>query len=156
MRAIVFFACAVVVLACGPHSPGGAGSAAARHDVDAALAHYMLLLRTAPPDSTVAFYTSDGQLLEPGLALSGPAAIKAFLDPLAQTMTVSEATARSEATEVFGDTVAVQWGSYHETAGPKGAPPSSSDGRFVAEWRRTPAGWRIARFLVQPNPPPRP
>ena len=101
MRAIILSAWAILATGCGPHSPGAAGNDAARHEVDVALEHYMLVLRTAPPGSTVALYTADGQLLEPGLALAGPAAIKAFLDPLAQTMTVNEATARSEATEVF-------------------------------------------------------
>ena len=125
--------------------------------VEAALARYMSLLKTAPPESTAAFYTADGQLLEPGMApLTGPAAIRAFLEPIARTVTVHEATATADRTEVFGDSVAIQWGTYHQVAGPNGSPPSTYDGRFVIEWRRTPAAWRIARFLVQPSPPPHP
>jgi ketosteroid isomerase-like protein len=124
--------------------------------VDAALAHYMMLLKSAPPESTAAFYTADGQLLEPGMnPLTGPAAIRAFLEPIARAVTVHEAVATPEATEVYGDSVGYQWGTYHQVAGPKDAPPSTYDGRFVIKWRSTPAGWRIVRFLVQPNPPPR-
>lgn len=125
--------------------------------LDDALAHYMALLKSAPPESTAAFYTPDGQLLEPGMApLTGPAAIRAFLEPMARTVTVSEAAATPDATEVYGDSAGYQWGSYHQVAGPTGTPPATYDGRFVIEWRRTQAGWRIVRFLVQPNPPPRP
>jgi ketosteroid isomerase-like protein len=125
--------------------------------LDDALAHYMALLRSAPPESTAAFYVTDGQLLEPGMApLTGPAAIRAFLEPIARTTTVSEATATPDATEVYGDSTGYQWGRYHQVAGPAGSPPATYDGRFVVEWRKTPTGWRIARFLVQPNPPPRP
>jgi ketosteroid isomerase-like protein len=143
-------------LACAPALQTPAQSDTARNEVVAALNRYMLLLRTAPPDSTAAFFTSDGQLLDPGMApLVGPAAIKAFLEPIARTFTVSEATAHAEATEVYGDSAAYQWGTYHQAAGPNGAPPTNYDGRFVVSWRRTAAGWRIARFLVQPNPPPR-
>ena len=124
--------------------------------VDAALAHYMVLLKSAPPESTAAFYTADGQLLEPGMnPLTGPAAIRAFLEPIARTVVVHEAVATPEATEVYGDSVGYQWGTYHQVAGPKDAPPSTYDGRFVIKWRSTPDGWRIVRFLVQPNPPPR-
>lgn len=125
-------------------------------DLDAALARYMTLLKSAPPESTAAFYTTDGQLLEPGMApLTGPQAIQAFLEPLARTITVHEATASAEATEVYGDSVGYQWGRYHQVAGPAGSPPATYDGRFIIEWRRTRAGWRIARFLVQPDPAPR-
>jgi len=131
------------------------GDAQARA-VDDALAHYMVLLKSSPPDSTAAFYTADGQLLEPGMApLTGPAAIRAFLEPIVRTVTVSEATATPEATEVYGDSTGYQWGRYHQVAGPTGTPPTTYEGRFVVEWRKTPAGWRIVRFLVQPNPPPR-
>lgn len=131
--------------------------AAQSRALDEALAHYMTLLKSAPPESTAAFYTSDGQLLEPGMApLTGPAAIRAFLEPIARTVTVHEATAAADRTEVFGDSVGYQWGRYHQVAGPRDAAPSTYDGRFVIEWRNTSAGWRIQRFLVQPNPPPRP
>jgi ketosteroid isomerase-like protein len=123
--------------------------------VDAALAHYMMLLKSAPPESTAAFYTADGQLLEPGMnPLTGPAAIRAFLEPIARTVTVHEAVATPAVTEVYGDSIGYQWGTYHQVAGPKDAPPSTYDGRFVIKWRSTPTGWRIVRFLVQPNPPP--
>jgi ketosteroid isomerase-like protein len=123
--------------------------------VDAALAHYMVLLKSAPPESTAAFYTADGQLLEPGMnPLTGPAAIRAFLEPIARTVTVHEAVATPAVTEVYGDSIGYQWGTYHQVAGPKDAPPSTYDGRFVIKWRSTPTGWRIVRFLVQPNPPP--
>lgn len=124
--------------------------------LDSALAHYMTLLKSAPPESTAALYTTDGQLLEPGMApLTGPVAIRAFLEPIARTVTVSAASATPEATDVYGDSVGYQWGSYHQVAGPTGAPPATYDGRFVIQWRHTRAGWRIVRFLVQPNPPPR-
>lgn len=129
---------------------------AQRAALDAALAHYMTLLKSAPPESTAAFYLPDGQLLEPGMnPLTGPAAIQAFLEPIARTITVHEAVATPEATEVYGDSVGYQWSTYHQVAGPKDAAPATYDGRFVIEWHFTPAGWRIARFLVQPNPPPR-
>lgn len=145
-------ALAVFSLACAP-APARDDT---RAEVNAALNRYMLLLRTAPPDSTAAFFTSDGQLLDPGMApLIGPAAIRAFLEPIARAFTVSEATAHPEATEVYGDSAAYQWGTYHQAAGPNGSPPANYDGRFVVSWRRTAAGWRIARFLVQPNPPSR-
>ena len=74
--------------------------------LDAALARYMALLKSAPPESTAAFYTADGQLLEPGMApLTGPTAIRAFLEPIARTVTVHEATAAPDVTQVFGDSI---------------------------------------------------
>jgi uncharacterized protein (TIGR02246 family) len=136
-----------------------ASDAAARREVEAAMQQYTTLLRTGPPDAVAALFTADGELLEPGMdALKGPAAIRAFLEPLVAAYEVQAASSETEAVEVFGKT-AYQWGTYKQTVATKSkaavAPhPVDYRGRYVASWRREPDGhWRLARMLVQPFPP---
>ena len=70
---------------------------------------YTLFTRTGPPDSSAALFTADGELLEPGMRpLEGPEAIRAFLAPLWQMVTVRKAVTTTDAIEVHGD-VAYQW-----------------------------------------------
>ena len=134
--------------------PAPADSPAAGQ-IEAAMQRYTLFTRTGPPDSSAALFTADGELLEPGMRpLQGPEAIRAFLAPLWQMVTVRKAVTTTDAIEVHGD-VAYQWGAYDQVVAVRDQPPADYHGRLVAEWRREPDGhWRIRRLLVQPSPPP--
>jgi len=147
-------AAALGLAACSCLAAPPPASDAARHDVEAAMQQYTALLKTGPVDAQVAFFTQDGELLQPGMApLHGRDAIKAFLAPLVAAFEVQSATSTSDAVEVYGD-AAYQWGTYTQHAGERGKPGAEYTGRYVASWRREADGhWRIARFLVQPFPP---
>lgn len=133
-------------------APAGAEDAA-RREVEAAMHRYADLLVTGTAQEVAAAYTSDGELLEAGMdALHGPAAIRAFLEPLAAQFEVEEAAMDTDSVDVFG-AVAYQWGRYHQRAAEHEKPAQEYRGRYVAKWQRDTGGtWRIARLLMQPFP----
>jgi ketosteroid isomerase-like protein len=117
--------------------PAPADSPASRQ-VEAAMQRYTLFTGTGPPDSSAALFTADGELLEPGMRpLEGPEAIRAFLAPLWQMVTVRKAVTTTDAIEVHGD-VAYQWGACDQVVAVRDQPPANYHGRLVAEWRRKP------------------
>ncbi len=122
----------------------------AKPAIDAALARYVDSVRNSQPDATVACFTEDGEMLQPGGdVLHGRAAIRAFLEPLAARYEVESATMEADSLDVVGE-LAVQIGRYAERAGERGGPASDYRGRFAFVWRRERDGaWRIARALVQ-------
>lgn len=126
---------------------------AARAAVQAAQDHYIAMLKRVNSDSVTMMYTEDGELLEPGMkALSGRAAIHAFLAPFDGKTVVDTVISRTDAIEVHGST-SYLWGSYHQVARMPPQPAGTYDGRFVAKWRLEPDGqWRLARLLMQPGP----
>jgi len=122
-----------------------------RQAVEAAMRLYAEHLRTGPVEATVASFTAQGQLLQPGMApLRGREAIRAFLAPLADQFAVKSVEMATESLDVRG-AVAYQWGTYRQEAGPKAGPFASYSGRYVAEWRHEADGqWRIERLMMQP------
>ena len=110
-------------------------------------------LRDAPPDSVAAFYTADGELAISGLApMRGPAAIRAFLAPLAAAMEVDSVAVTTDDLVMHADTAAEQRGLYVQVAGPHGQPHSAHSGHYEAAWRRRDGRWRLARMAMQPDP----
>lgn len=132
---------------------GAVPDAAARDAVQAAQDHYIALIKRVNSDSLASLYTTDGELLEPGMAaLNGREAIRAFLAPFDGKTVVDTVYSRTEALEVHG-TVGYLWGSYHQVARMPPQPAGTYDGRFVAKWQLEPDGhWRLARLLMQPGP----
>ena len=125
-------------------------------EIEAALRHYAYAVRALPADSVAACYAPTGQLLLPGLApVAGRAAIRDLLAPMLATVTVDSTTMTSE---LIGgsSTVASQWGTYRQVAGPKDGPHDLHVGRFSALWgyfaheRR----WLLYRLMMQPMPTP--
>src|SRR5262245_20855406 len=144
-----------VVLAGGlwPLPPAPPAAAPAK-DIEAATQRYARLQQAKDAAGLAAFYTADGELLEPGLeALKGPAAIREFLESFTDVK-IESAAMTSEHVDVWTDD-ALQWGSYTQRAVLPGKPAASFSGRFVAQWRRQPGGkWLIRRLLLQPSLPP--
>ncbi|HVC19786.1 MAG TPA: DUF4440 domain-containing protein [Vicinamibacterales bacterium] len=129
---------------------------AARQAIQAAMQRYAELGRTGPVAATVAMFTADGELLEPGMPpIQGRPAIQSFLAPLAAKFTVESEVMTTDALDIYGS-AAYQWGTYQQTAGPIGQPGDTYAGRYVAEWRHEPGGqWRLRRLMMQPVQAPR-
>lgn len=136
--------------AAAPNPAKPAGDA--RHDVDAALREYARLLKATDAAGLAACYTTDGELLNPGMeALKGREAIRAFLASFGE-IRIESATMTPDATEVYDDQ-AFQWGSYSQRVAEPGKPAADHGGRFAAQWSRQADGrWLIRRLLTQPSP----
>jgi len=121
-----------------------------RGEVEAALREYARLQKLTDAAGLSAFYTPDGELLEPGMeSLRGPAAVRKFLESFTGVR-VESASMDPEATEVCGS-LAVQWGNYAQRVTVPGQPVGEYRGRFVVQWSRQPSGrWLIRRLLTQP------
>ena len=150
------FGAMVVSCSCNSAHPSIAPSvddAAAKSEVEAAMQHYTALLRSGPPSATAAMFTADGELIEPGMdALTGPGAIRNFLEPVMAAVTVESASTKTDSIEVHGRT-AEQWGTYEQRIAEHGKEARDYRGRYVVDWRRDTDGqWRIRRFIVQPTP----
>jgi uncharacterized protein (TIGR02246 family) len=122
--------------------------------VEQAMHGYAAALKDGKPEEVAAWYTKDGELLLPGLAaLRGPEAIRGFLAPLVSAVEVESVAVTTDLVEVHGDSADL-WGTYHQVAGEKGKPKQAYDGRYAALWHHEPDGkWRLARLMMQPNPP---
>jgi uncharacterized protein (TIGR02246 family) len=133
-----------------PASTGTGGDA--RHDVESALQEYSRLLKAADAAALAAFYTTDGELLDPGMdALKGPEAIRRFLASFGEVR-IESASMTPDVTEVYGDQ-AFQWGTYAQRVVVPGKPAADYSGRFVAQWSHgTDGRWLIRRLLTQPSP----
>ena len=114
---------------------------------------YAKTLRVGTPDEVAACYTTDGELLLPGLdSLHGREAIRSFLAPLADATEVESVDVETQLLEVHGRS-ASQWGIYHQVAGEKGKPKQQYRGRYSALWHREANGrWRLLRLMMQPLP----
>ena len=120
--------------------------------VDAAAAAYAEALKSGTPKDVAAFFAEDGELQLPGMdAVRGPAAIDAFIAPMAAAGVVDACTMQSDLTTVSGDTAA-QFGHYAQTGGERGKEHHTYTGRFAALWRWEGGRWRIVRLLMQPKP----
>jgi ketosteroid isomerase-like protein len=120
--------------------------------VEGASARYAEALKSGTPNDVAAFFAADGELQLPGLdALHGPAAIEAFLAPMASSVVVDICTMQSDLTTVSGRT-ATEFGHYTQTAGERGKDHRTYTGRFAALWRWDGGRWRIVRLLMQPKP----
>jgi ketosteroid isomerase-like protein len=119
--------------------------------VDDAATKYAQALESGTPDDVSAFFAADGELQLPGMeALHGPAAIKAFLAPMAATIVVDDATMTSDLTSTTGG-MATQFGHYTQTAGERGKEHRQYSGRFAALWRWNGEQWKIVRLMMQPK-----
>jgi len=122
-----------------------------RQAVELAMKEYAEALRAGTPETVVAHYTIDGQLLLPGLApLRGREAIRAFLAPLAASTEVESVEVNTEVVETHGNT-ADQWGTYRQVAGERGKAKQTYQGRYAALWHLEKDGrWRLFRLMMQP------
>jgi uncharacterized protein (TIGR02246 family) len=145
--------CALLLVAAGasgqqadPPSPSSAAT-----EIEAATQEYASLLKALDATALAAFYTPDGELLEPGMAaLKGPKAIQKFLGSFGDVR-IESATMASESIEAWGAD-AIQWGSYAQRVVVPGQPAADFSGRFVAQWTKASKGrWLLRRFLVQPS-----
>lgn len=126
-------------------------AATGAEQIEAAMQEYARLQRATDAAGLAAFYTSDGELLEPGMgALRGPAAIRRFLESFADVR-IESATMDTDRIDIWNSD-AVQWGSYAQRVALPGKPVAEFRGRFVAQWSRQPGGrWLIRRLLTQPS-----
>ena len=127
-----------------------ADPASRAHEVEAAMQEYARLQAAQDAAGLAAFYTTDGELLEPGMdAQTGQAAIRQFLESFGDVRIESSAMT-SERVEVWKDD-ALQWGSYSQRVELPGKPVTEFHGRFVAQWSRQHDGrWLIRCLLTQP------
>jgi ketosteroid isomerase-like protein len=127
-------------------------SSAARA-IEEATRGYTVTLRTGTAEAVAEWYTSEGELLLPGLAaLHGRAAIRAFLAPLASATAVESVEMKSDLLEVHGSS-ADSWGTYRQVAGEKGKPKQTFRGRYAALWHfESDRRWRLVRLMMQPLP----
>jgi uncharacterized protein (TIGR02246 family) len=123
----------------------------ARADVESAMQDYARLQAVADSEGLAAFFTQDGELLEPGMdALNGRDAIRKFLNSFADVR-IEWASMTSGSIDVWGD-AAVQWGSYAQRVTLPGKPAEEHRGRYVAQWSRQASGkWLIRRLMMQPS-----
>ncbi len=125
-------------------------------ELEAALQHYAYAVRALPADSVAACYAPTGQLLLPGLPpVVGPGAIHDFLAPMLASVAVDTTTMTSDL--VAGtSTVASQWGSYRQVAGPKDGAHDLHVGRYSALWGyfASEHRWLLVRLMMQPMPTP--
>jgi uncharacterized protein (TIGR02246 family) len=125
-------------------------------EVLAAIHAYAAALKSATPDSVATFYADDGELVLPGMApVHGPAAVRAFLAPMAAAGQVDSVSITSDELTVHGDTTADQRGRYFQVAGERGKPHGTYTGGYDAAWRRGADGrWRFVRLAMHPDPRP--
>ena len=123
----------------------------ARAGVEAATQKYAHLLVAGSPEDQAGMFTSDGELLEPGMApISGRPAILEFFAPFAKKYKVESETMAADSVRIV-DSSAFVWGSYRQAAGEIGQPAATYLGRYAAEWRLESDGaWRLRRLMVQP------
>ena len=129
-------------------------ASAEQASVAEAMKRYTAALAAGPAGvpALVGSFASDGELLEPGMpALKGPDAIREFLEVVGSAVKVTAATATSDSIDVRGD-AAYQWGEYSQTVEALGQPAAVYRGRYVAQWVKGAAGWKLRRLLVQPFP----
>jgi len=106
------------------------------------VARFATLFNSGHADSLAAFYAPDAHLMLPNQpAVVGPAAIKVALEQwLAAKPTIKFVT---EAVEASGD-LAVERGSYEETAVPAGSKtPVTDRGKYLLHWQRIGGKWLI-------------
>lgn len=147
---VVGLSCSLISIESAVAQSQASDSAAVVHRLE----RYADAVRTGPVDTIVAAFTTDGQLVLPGMAtIRGQAAIQAFLAPMAAASNVESCSMTAETVEISGP-VAYEWGDYAQRAGEKGKPAADYHGRFVARLQRGGNGeWRIARLFMQPAPP---
>lgn len=123
----------------------------ARQAIENAMHEYANALHNGSPESIAACYTTEGELLLPGLApLHGREAIINFLKPLADLTEVESVDVTTELIEVHGNS-ATQWGTYQQVAGEKGKPKQTYRGRYAALWQLDGLKhWRFVRLMMQP------
>ena len=132
---------------------GGATPAETRAEIESGIKNYARLLKAQDAEKIAALYTSDGELLNPGMdTLRGPEAIKKFLLSL-KDVKVEEVDMLPGAIE-SGANEAMQWGTYTQRVVlPGRTQPLAVAGRYVADWRKQPDGrWLLRRMLTQPDP----
>lgn len=124
---------------------------AGEQEIQAAMREYARLQVMKDAAGLAAFYTPDGELLEPGMSgLKGPVSIRRFLESFPD-IRIESASMLTEQIYVWG-TDALQWGSYAQRAALPGKPVEEFRGRFVAQWTRQAGGrWLIRRLLTQPS-----
>ncbi len=118
--------------------------------VNSSLLEYTRKVKSMDAPAIASTFTSDGELLEPGMkALRGRAAIQAFLASLTGAR-VESVTMQAEATEVWGSN-ALQWGTYSQRVVVGDKPAAEYSGRFALQWARDASGaWLIRRLMMQP------
>lgn len=123
----------------------------ARSEVESAMQDYARLQAVADSEGLAAFFTQDGELLEPGMeALNGREAIRKFLNSFVDVR-IEWASMTSGSIDVWGD-AAVQWGSYAQRVTLPGKPAEEHRGRYVAQWSKQASGrWLIRRLMMQPS-----
>lgn len=130
-----------------------ADDAEAEAELRRACEKYAKLLVSGQVDELAQLYTADGELLDPGMeTLRGREQIRSYLALLRKQYKVEASTLVPDRIEVRGEQASV-WGIFTQKAGPQGQKSSELRGRFVAEWQKEAAGWRIRRLLVQPGAP---
>jgi uncharacterized protein (TIGR02246 family) len=125
----------------------------AHAEIEAAIRNYARLVKAQDAEKLAAFYTTDGELLNPGMdTLRGPEAIRKFLLSI-KDVKVQEVEMLPGAIE-FGASQAMQWGTYTQrVAFPGRSQALAVAGRYVADWRRQADGrWLLRRMLTQPDP----
>ena len=122
-----------------------------RAEIEAAMQSYATALKSGTPDDIAGHYTSDGELLLPGVeTLHGRAAIRQFLAPLAGAVEVASVAIATEIVTLAKGS-ASQWGTYTQVAAERGKEQKTYAGRYAALWRKENGKWLLARLLMQPK-----
>lgn len=146
-------AAAVATLCLSLAASGAASPPDARMDIETAIKSYARFLKAQDAEKVAGFYTSDGELLNPGMeVVQGPEAIRKFLASYKDVKV--EAAEMLPGTIEIGVDAATQWGSYTQRVVLPGRSRAIEvSGRYVADWRRQKDGkWLIRHMLTQPDP----
>ncbi len=153
IRLVIALAAAGVSGACGRQS---AGSTQADTDaIKRVNQEWTAAIKAGNVEGMMAPLTSGVVLLPPNEpAASGPEAVRAWSQRMADQVAFTEATSVLDEVEFAGDWAFTR-GTFHGTFQPKAGGASASDvTKYILLWRRQPDGsWKIARDIWNSNNP---
>lgn len=122
----------------------------ARKEIATVNRQFMDLVKAGERDGFAQLYTEDAILMTPNApAMAGRAAALKFIDGM-KARGVAEVRLATEELEVFGDT-AWERGSSQMLRADGGL---MGRGKFIVIWKRTAAGWRLHRDIMNADAPP--
>jgi uncharacterized protein (TIGR02246 family) len=135
----------------------GADAGAVRQAIDAANAKFVDAMKRGDTVTIADNYTDDAVVMPQGTQTwRGREAIRKGFGGMVTGATIKEFNMKTEDVTIGGD-LAVETGTYEETAVPKGGKEFKDKGKYLVVWKRQADGsWKIVKDIFNSdNPPPK-
>lgn len=128
-------------------------SSADRQQIEAAAGRIWSAVAHNDAAAVLAEYADDSMILGGGSpAVKGKPAVAAALSGLFGSLSFRDVVGSPTDIAVSGD-LAVETGTYAWTIVPTGGNPSDDKGKYLHVWARTPAGWKVTRYMANSDMP---